>query len=156
MSTLVRHVMTEAPQTLRPTMTAEDAAGLMASYDIGSVPVVDGDELLGIVTDRDLVVRVLASREDPSKVPLRAIATTTLITVTPDTRISEAREMMRDRRVRRLPVVKADRLVGIVSLGDIAVADPSRRAVGDTIERISESPATIAMNEGPPIGSPHR
>jgi CBS-domain-containing membrane protein len=71
-------------------------------------------------------------------------------------RLSEARELMQRHRVRRLPVVKADALVGIVSLGDLAVADPSRRAIGDTIEAISESEDTADMNAGPPIGAPDR
>ena len=119
MSLLVRHVMTDSPKTLRPSMHADDAAGLMAQYDIGIVPIVDGDALVGLVTDRDLVVRVLADRAaDPSAVMLGDIATSSIVTVTPDARLSDARELMQRHRVRRLPVVKADRLVGIVSLGD--------------------------------------
>jgi CBS domain-containing protein len=156
MSRLVRHVMTEAPKTLGPAMTAEDAAGLMAKYDVGVIPVVDDETLVGLVTDRDLVVRVLAARQDPAEVQLAAIATTSPVTVSPDTRLSEARELMQHHRVRRLPVVKAEELVGIVSLGDLAVADPSRRAIGDTIEAISESEETTDTNAGPPIGTPDR
>jgi CBS domain-containing protein len=156
MSRLVRHVMTESPKTLGPAMTAEDAAGLMAKYDVGAIPVVDDETLVGLVTDRDLVVRVLAAREDPAQVELGSILTKSPVTVTPDMRLSEARELMQRHRVRRLPVVKADALVGIVSLGDLAVADPSRRAIGDTIEAISESEDTADMNAGPSIGAPDR
>jgi CBS domain-containing protein len=65
MSLLVRHVMAEAPKTASPDMDAFDAAGLMMSYDVGVIPVVDGNELLGLATDRDLVLRVLAARKDP-------------------------------------------------------------------------------------------
>jgi CBS domain-containing protein len=154
MSRLVRHVMTEEPKTLSPSMTAEDAAGLMAKYDVGVIPIVDAETFVGLVTDRDLVVRVLAARQDPAEVLLRSIVTKEPVTVTPDTRLSEARDLMQEHRVRRLPVMKADRLVGIVSLGDLAVADPSRRAIGDTIERVSESPDTVDTNRGPAIGSP--
>jgi CBS domain-containing protein len=154
MSRLVRHVMTQEPKTLSPSMTAEDAAGLMAKYDVGVIPIVDAETLVGLVTDRDLVVRVLAARQDPAEVLLRSIVTKEPVTVTPDTRLSEARDLMQEHRVRRLPVVKADRLVGIVSLGDLAVADPSRRAIGDTLERVSESPDTVESNRGPAIGSP--
>jgi CBS domain-containing protein len=156
MSRLVRHVMTESPKTLGPTMTAEDAAGLMAKYDVGVIPIVEDETLVGLVTDRDLVVRVLAAREDPARVALGSIATRSPVTIGPDTRLSEARGLMQQHRVRRLPVVKADDLVGIVSLGDLAVADPSRRAIGDTIEAISESEETADMNPGPAIGSPRR
>jgi len=156
MSRLVRHVMTQSPKTLEPTMTAEDAAGLMARYGVGVIPIVEDKTLVGLVTDRDLVVRVLAAREDPAQVQLGAIATRSPVTIGPDTRLGEARELMQEHRVRRLPVVKADELVGIVSLGDLAVADPSRRAIGDTIEAISESEETTDMNPGPAIGSPRR
>src|SRR5262249_25020090 len=155
-SLLVRHVMTEAPKTLGPSMTAQDAAGLMAQYDVGAIPIVDADAVVGLVTDRDLVLRVLATRDDPSAIPLGDVATTSIVTVTPDSRLSDARDLMQRHRVRRLLVMKADRLVGIVSLGDLAVADPSRRAIGDTIEQISESPETAEQNAGPAIGSPRR
>jgi CBS domain-containing protein len=156
MSTLVRHVMTESPKTLGSAMSAEDAAGLMATLDVGVIPVVDDGELIGLVTDRDLVVRVLASREDPAEVRLGSILTKAPVTVSPDMRLTQARELMQRHRVRRLPVMKADRLVGIVSLGDLAVADPSRRAIGDTLEAISESDETSGVNPGPTIGTPDR
>jgi CBS domain-containing protein len=89
-------------------------------------------------------------------VQLGSILTKSPVIVGPDAKLSEARELMQQHRVRRLPVVKADELVGIVSLGDLAVADPSRRAIGDTIEAISESEATMDMNPGPSIGAPNR
>src|SRR5919197_832990 len=88
MAMLVRHAMTEAPQTCRPDMTAEDAAGLMRQLDVGVLPVTDGDELVGLVTDRDLVVRVLAERKEPANVKLGEIATRSPVTVTPDTDLS--------------------------------------------------------------------
>jgi CBS domain-containing protein len=156
MSTLVRHVMTESPKTLGSAMSAEDAAGLMAQYDVGVIPVVDDGRMVGLVTDRDLVVRVLASRADPAEVRLDSILTKDPVSASPDMRLGQARELMQRHRVRRLPVMKADRLVGIVSLGDLAVADPSRRAIGETLEAISRSDATSDMNPGPTIGTPER
>jgi CBS domain-containing protein len=156
MSTLVRHVMTESPKTLGSAMSAEDAAGLMAQYDVGVIPVVDDGQMVGLVTDRDLVLRVLASRADPAQVRLGSILTKAPVSASPDMRLGQARELMQRHRVRRLPVMKADRLVGIVSLGDLAVADPSRRAIGDTLEAISQSDATSDMNPGPTIGTPER
>src|SRR5207247_6346657 len=103
------------------------AAGSMAQYDIGIVPIVDGDALVGLVTDRDLVVRVLADRAaDPSAVMLGDIATSSIVTVTPDARLSDARELMQRHRVRRLPVVKTDSIVGIVSLGSLTASNPNR------------------------------
>jgi CBS domain-containing protein len=156
MSILVRHAMTEAPKTASPTMNAADAAALMKQFDVGLIPVVDDDQLLGLVTDRDLVVRVLAERKDPLDVQLSEILTKSPITVSPDTRLSEARDLMAEHRIRRLPITKADRLVGILSLGDVALADASERAVGETLEEISESPSTSEVADHPARGTPQR
>jgi CBS domain-containing protein len=156
MSMLVRHAMTESPKTLGPTMNAQDAAGMMAQFDVGVIPVVDGERLVGLVTDRDLVVRVLAGRKDPTDVRLGEIATEALVTATPDMRLSEARDLMATHRIRRLPVVKDDELVGVLSLGDVALADASNRAVGDTLEEVSVSESTTELNAGPDRGTPVR
>ena len=137
MAKLVRHVMTEAPRTLDEDMTAADAAGIMRNFDVGVVPVVRGDDLIGLVTDRDLVIRVVADREDPTRIRLGDIATAAPITVSPDANLSDARDLMADHQVRRLPVVKGGSLVGILSLGDLAVNERSERAVGEALEAIS-------------------
>ncbi|HZD78650.1 MAG TPA: CBS domain-containing protein [Actinomycetota bacterium] len=156
MSLLVRHAMTEAPKAASPDMTAADAAGLMRSFDVGVVPVVDGDRLIGLVTDRDLVVRVLADRLDPTQVKLQEIATTSTVTISPDQQLSDARTLMAERQIRRLPVTKDGRLVGILSMGDLAVADASKRAMGEALEDVSASEATKRVNEGPESGTPER
>jgi CBS domain-containing protein len=156
MSILVRHARTEAPKTASPSMNAADAAALMKQFDVGVIPVVDDDQLLGLVTDRDLVVRVLAERKDPMDVQLSDVVTKTPITVSPDTKLSEARDLMAEHRIRRLPITKADRLVGILSLGDVALADASERAVGETLEEISESASTSEVADHPPRGAPQR
>jgi CBS domain-containing protein len=156
MSLLVRHAMTEAPKTATPSMNAADAAALMKQFDVGVIPVADGDSLLGLVTDRDLVIRVVAERRDPTEVQLSEILTKSPVTVSPDTKLSEARNLMAENRIRRLPVTKADKLVGILSLGDVALADASERAVGQALEDISESESTTEMEESPPRGTPER
>lgn len=156
MSILVRHAMTESPETAGPGMNAADAAAMMKQFDTGVIPVAEGGRLVGLVTDRDLVVRVLAERKDPLEVRLDEIATTVPVTVTPDTKLSEAREMMAEHRIRRLPVVKAGELVGILSLGDVAVADASERAVGEALKEISESASTTDAAASPPRGTPER
>jgi CBS domain-containing protein len=153
---LVRHAMTESPQTARPDLNAADAAALMRDLDVGVIPVAEGEQLLGLVTDRDLVLRVIAERKDPMEVRLGDIATRSPVTVSPDERLSKARDLMSEHRVRRLPVMKAEQLVGILSLGDIAVADASERAVGEALEEISESPSTSEVSEYPERGTPDR
>lgn len=156
MSILVRHAMTEMPQTIRPDMNAADAAGLMKSEDIGALPVVREGELVGVITDRDLVIRVLAERQDPQSVKVGDIATKTPVTVTPDMRLSEARELMEKHQVRRLPVMKGRDLVGIISLGDVAWADASTREVGEALRAVSESDSTTTLNEDVDRGTPER
>jgi CBS domain-containing protein len=153
---LVRHAMTEAPQTARPDLNAADAAALMRDLDVGVIPVAEEERLLGLVTDRDLVLRVLAERKDPLDVRLGDIATKSPVTVSPDERLSNARDLMSEHRIRRLPVVKGEQLVGILSLGDVAQADESERAVGETLEEISESESTKVVSEYPERGTPER
>ena len=154
MAVLVRHAMTENPKALSPERSAGDAAGLMAQFDFGAVPVVEGDTVAGIVTDRDLVVRVMAKRRDPTDVTLGEILTTSVTTVSPDAELNEARDVMEQKRIRRLPVVKDGALVGMLSIGDVAVALASKRKVGQALEQISESESTRALNQGPAIGTP--
>lgn len=157
MATLVRHVMTEGPKTLGTSMSAADAAGIMANFDVGAVPVTNDDgSLAGIVTDRDIVVRVVASREDPTDVPLARILTSTTVEVSPDMELAEANGLMAEHRIRRLPVTKDGEIVGILSLGDVALALSSKRTVGETLEDVSTSANTESTNAGPDAGTPDR
>jgi CBS domain-containing protein len=156
MSILVRHAMTESPQTITPEMNAFDAAGMMKSEDVGVLPVVKEGRLVGLVTDRDLVLRVLAERQNPVDVKVGDIATRTPITIMPDMRLSEARQLMEQHRVRRLPVVKGDSVVGILSIGDLSWADASTREVGEALRAVSESDRTRTLNENPDRGTPDR
>lgn len=156
MSILVRHAMTRDPQTISPDLNAADAAGLMKTEDVGVLPVVQDGDLQGVVTDRDLVVRVLAERRDPMGVPVRDVMTRQPVTVTPDMQVSEARELMGEHEIRRLPVLKGRHLVGMLSLGDVAWADASTREVGETLRAVSESERTRTLSEDAPRGTPER
>lgn len=154
---LVRHAMAESPVTASPDMNAGDAAGLMVANDVGAIPIVEDERLVGLVTDRDLVLRVLAERKDPRSVRLADVATTrNLETVTPDTQLCDARALMAQRRIRRLPVVKDGTLVGMLSLGDVALGSASMRGVGEALASISASAATEEVNAGPELGTPDR
>ena len=121
---LVREVMTVVPTAVSPNVTARDAAKVLAESDVGPLPVVDGELLVGIVTDRDLVVRVLADDRDPAVTTVGEIASTEVITVEPDVELDVALELMSSRQVRRLPVVEEGRLVGILSAVDVEAAAP--------------------------------
>jgi CBS domain-containing protein len=129
---LVRHAMAERPVTASPGMNAGDAAGLMSANDIGVLPITEQDRLIGLITDRDLVLRVIAERKDPRSVRLGDIATTRGIrTASPDMQLGDARALMAESRVRRLPVVSEGRPVGVVSLGDIALEREPDSALGE-------------------------
>jgi CBS domain-containing protein len=148
--------MATEPKTARPDMNAFDAAALMSSYDVGSIPIVGDDGFVGIVTDRDLVLRVLAARKEPSATKLEDVLTREPVTISPDSTLAEARTLMAKHRVRRLPVLKAGDLVGIIAMGDVAVADASPRAVGEALREVSESEATTERSGGPDVGTPDR
>src|SRR5690348_11691571 len=98
MATLVRHAMTESPQTAKPDMTAADAAALMRQLDTGVLPVMKDESLLGLVTDRDLAIRVMAERKDPGSVKLEEIVTRSPVTISPDARLAEAMGMMAEHK----------------------------------------------------------
>jgi len=134
--------MAGAVETVAPDTSVEDVARIMAKAEVGSVPVTEDGLLAGIVTDRDLVVRVLAEGRDPRSVTAGEVASTDVVTVGPDRPLAEARELMARNQIRRLPVVDEGRLVGILALGDIAVQDDAEQATGEALEEISRSPAT--------------
>jgi CBS domain-containing protein len=132
----VRNVMTQNPTSCDPSTTAVEAAKVMASEDVGSVPVVKDGRLVGLVTDRDLVVRVLAEGRDPNSTPLGEIASSDLETVSPDDDLDTVLRKMASSQVRRLPVVEGDQLVGIVAQADVArQGDDSE--TGQVVEEIS-------------------
>ena len=133
----IRDVMTPNPRTVSPQDSIQNAARIMRDEDTGAVPVVENGRPVGMVTDRDIVVRAVADggRLDG---PVRDIVTTGVVSVSPGMSTREASQLMSEHQVRRLPVVENDRLVGIVSLGDLAVKEGRDRRTGDTLQDISE------------------
>ena len=113
--------MTRDPRTIDASGTVLDAARIMRDNDIGDVIVVDGDQVRGIVTDRDIAVRVVAEGRDPASTPVSEACTTGVEAIKPNASVDDALSAMRERDIRRLPVVDGGRPVGIVSLGDLAV-----------------------------------
>jgi CBS domain-containing protein len=130
MATTVADVVTPDPVTIEATKTVRDAAELMRAGDIGDVVVVEDGRIVGIVTDRDLVVRVLAIGGGPDD-SVRQAVSGNLVTVSPTESIERAAQLMSDNAVRRLPVVTGDTLVGIVSIGDLAIERDPDSALAD-------------------------
>jgi CBS domain-containing protein len=121
MTRTVEEIMTRNPRTVEAGDSVIDAARIMGDDDIGDVIVVEGAEVQGIVTDRDIVVRGVAEGRDAGSTPIREVCTTGVEALEPGATVDDALRKMREADVRRLPVVEGGRPVGIVSLGDLAV-----------------------------------
>lgn len=135
----VQDVMTPDPITLPLSASLIDAAKTMRDMGIGDVVVVDGEEVLGIVTDRDIVVRGIADARDPQSTTLIDICSRELTTVSPTDQVGTAVRLMREHAIRRLPVVTRGRPVGIVTLGDLAVEQDRGSALAD----VSAAPPNV-------------
>lgn len=137
MAKTVREVMTSNPRTVEANQPVVEAARIMKNEDVGIVPVVEGTQLTGTVTDRDIALRVIADGRDPQSTTVRDIASTKLITIDPDQELDEALRLMGQHQVRRLPVVQEDgRLVGMLAQADVAMeVEPAR--TGQMVEDIS-------------------
>jgi len=136
----VHEVMTDSPRAVTPETSVSEAAQLMKSDDIGSLPILDGDQLAGMVTDRDIVIRAVAEGKDPRGMPVREVASRELVTVHADEDLSSALQLMASQQVRRLPVVDDDgRLVGVLAQADVAL-EAKEKAVGEMVEDISRTP----------------
>jgi CBS domain-containing protein len=134
----IREVMTSNPSTVSVDQNVSDAARIMKSEDAGIVPIVEGDRLIGTITDRDIAIRVVAEGKDPSSTSVRDVASTDLVTIDPQQDLDEALRLMARHQVRRLPVVEEDgRLVGIVAQADVAREGDDART-GEVVEEISQ------------------
>jgi CBS domain-containing protein len=128
----VREVMTPLPRALDTSASVMDAAEIMRDADIGDVVVLEDRRLYGILTDRDIVVRVLAEGSDPATVSVGQVCSRELTTIPPTASVGDAVRLIREKAIRRLPVVEeGGEVVGIVSMGDIAVARDRKSALGD-------------------------
>jgi CBS domain-containing protein/uncharacterized membrane protein YuzA (DUF378 family) len=132
----VRDAMTSDPRSIEASSSVADAAQLLRLEDVGSLPVVREGILMGMLTDRDIVVRVLTEAKDPQSTLVGEIASRDVESVAPDQDLEEALRLMARRQIRRLPVLEGDRLVGILAQADIAEAAPAERT-GEIVEKIS-------------------
>jgi len=138
MGKLVRDAMTANPRTLRIGASVLDAARAMKEEDVGSLPVVDSDGVLfGLITDRDIVLRVVAASSDPGATPVEDVATKDISPAYPDESLDEALQQMAHWQVRRLPVIEDDRVVGMLAQADIAQEAKDKKA-GQLVAEISQ------------------
>ena len=134
----IRELMSSNPCAIDADKPVAYAAKMMKQEDVGLAPVVEGDRLVGTLTDRDIVVRVVAEGKDPQTVAVREVASTDLVTVDPQQDLDEALQLMASKQVRRLPVVEQDgRLVGVLAQADIA-REAKEKQTGQLVEDISQ------------------
>ncbi len=119
----VRDIMTTGVECAAPDTSLKEIASMMKDEDVGAIPVVEGEELTGIITDRDIVVRCIAAGNDPAETEADEILSGDLVTVEADDDVDTAARIMAEHQIRRLPVVEDGNLIGMVSLGDIAVKE---------------------------------
>jgi CBS domain-containing protein len=135
----VNEIITHDPEVIRPETTLIEAAQKMKSMDIGMLPVCDGDRLVGVITDRDIAVRGVAQGYDPKTARVQEVMTPKVIYCFDDEDVKDVAKKMEEKQVRRLPVLNREkRLVGIVSLGDLAVRTGKEKLAAEVLERVSE------------------
>jgi len=134
--------MTSEVETTTSSQPLHEAARLMKDGDFGSIPVVDDNRLVAVLTDRDIVIRAVAERLDAATTRVGEIASADPVTVSPDQNLDDALEIMSHYRVRRLPVVEEGRLVGMLSQADIAL-EAKEKVTGEVVQEISQ-PTSVA------------
>jgi CBS domain-containing protein len=137
MSKSIRELMSENPCSIDADKSVAYAAKMMRDEDVGLAPIVEGDRLVGTLTDRDIAIRVVAEGRDPESTTAREVASTDVITIDPQGELDEALRLMAQHQVRRLPVVEGGRLVGIVAQADVARHGDDRQT-GQVVEQISQ------------------
>lgn len=134
----VRDIMTPQVESADYNTSLIQVAQMMAQQDVGSIPVCEQNELRGILTDRDLVVRAVSKGVDLNNTRASEIMSTTPVTVSPELDIHEAARLMSESQIRRLPVVENGKLVGMLALGDLAVENIHVNEAGEALNQISQ------------------
>jgi CBS domain-containing protein len=135
----IKDIMTPNVEVTELTTNLKEAATKMKTLNVGSLPVREGEQLVGMITDRDIVIRGVAEGSDPDKTTVSTVMTSDLVYCFEDQDVQEAAQVMADRQIRRLPIVNREhQLVGIVSLGDLAVDGRDDDLSGEALEEISK------------------
>jgi CBS domain-containing protein len=132
----IKEIMTTDVRTVSANDSITEAASIMKQLDVGAIPVIDKDILVGIITDRDMVLRAVAEGKNPSE-RVSTIMTTDITTVNSDMDVHKVADLMASKQIRRLPIVDNNQLVGIVSIGDMAVEDIFENEAGEALHTIS-------------------
>ncbi|MDP9268387.1 MAG: CBS domain-containing protein [Acidobacteriota bacterium] len=136
----VHEIMTSDPRTATPDTTLLEIATMMKEEDVGVIPIVDDDRVIGVVSDRDIVLRCVADGKDANDCTAEDVMSTGVKTIDPESDVDDAARKMAEARIRRLPVAKNGKLVGMLSLGDIAVnaSESEEETTAETLEEVSQ------------------
>lgn len=134
----VKDIMTRDIAYINPDSKVIEAAQMMQKHNVGSIPVCDHSGVVGIVTDRDIIVRNIAHGKDPKETPVRDVMTGQVITASPDMEVDDVAEMMASKQIRRVPVVDNNMIVGMVALGDIATDRQFAMEASEALSEISK------------------
>ncbi|MGI6622168.1 MAG: CBS domain-containing protein [Clostridiaceae bacterium] len=134
----VKDIMTKDITYINPDSKVVEAAQLMQKHNVGSIPVCDQSGVIGIVTDRDIIVRNIAHGKDPKETPVRDVMTGQVIMASPDMEVDEVAGMMASKQIRRVPVVDNNMIVGMVALGDIATDKRFSMEASEALAEISK------------------
>jgi CBS domain-containing protein len=139
MNMKIKEILTSNPEVIHPDATLCEAARKMKQYDVGMLPVCDGEKLIGAITDRDMVIRAMANGQDPLSTPVREAMTPEIFYCFEGDDVEQAAQIMEKRQIRRLPVLNRDKnLTGIVSLGDLAIRTHDEHLVEEVLEHVCE------------------
>ncbi|WP_282941702.1 CBS domain-containing protein [Paenibacillus sp. RC67] len=143
MSRTLKEIMTKDCATVTLLDNVYEVAVKMKKEDTGFIPVVDGKKLIGVITDRDLVIRGFAEKKEGSTAVKEVMSSNQITCASPETTVDEAAKMMAKQQIRRLPVCENGELVGIVSIGDLAVRDKFEDEAGEALSKISSDKVTV-------------
>lgn len=133
----LREIMTDNTITTTKESSLFEVAEMMKKHDVGIIPVVEGKKLVGVITDRDMVIRGMAEKRTESA-SVYEVMSTDVVSASPDMTVDEAAQLMAKEQIRRLPIVENGELVGIVAIGDLAVRKDSEEEAGEALSQISE------------------
>ncbi|MCR6111245.1 CBS domain-containing protein [Bacillus sp. A301a_S52] len=137
--TMLRDIMTSNVDTCTPNDNVYEVAMKMKQDHVGAIPICENDKLIGMITDRDIVVRGVAEKR-PISTSVQEVMSDHLFTATPDMDVQEAAKLMAEKQIRRLPIIEGQKLIGIVSLGDLAVHTSTEHQAAIALTEISEQP----------------
>ena len=137
MSQQLKEIMSQNVTTVTTQQSVQEAAELMSQQNVGSIPVVENGNCVGIVTDRDIALRAVSQGQSPQNTTVGTVMTSGVVTGTPEMDVHEAANLMAERQIRRLPVVENGQLAGIVALGDLATQNIYQNEAGEALSSIS-------------------